>query len=135
MSKLNRIYKKLDILSDEKENNVLKNLTRIPKRESAENTPHFHNEEPFYSQQADTLYLPDDRGYKYLLVVVDIATRICDGVPMKTKSASEYKDAFIKIYKRKILKKPEIMTVDSGTEFQGVCKKWFETNNIVCGAL
>ena len=50
---------------------------------------------------------------------------------MKTKSASEYKDAFIKIYKRKIFKKPEIMTVDSGTEFQGVCKKWFETNNIV----
>jgi IS30 family transposase len=129
MSKLNRIYKKLDILQDEKENNIITNLTKKPKRDNYENMPHFHNEVPFFSQQADLLFLSDDRSYKYCLVVVDIATRICDAEPLKSKTANEVKNAFIKIYKRKILKFPAIMTFDSGTEFKGVCKTYFENND------
>ncbi len=50
MSKLNRIYKKLDILSDEKENNLVKNLLKKPIKDNKNNMPHFHNEEPFFNQ-------------------------------------------------------------------------------------
>ena len=129
MSKLNRIYKKLDILSDEKENNLVKNLLKKPIKDNKDNMPHFHYEEPFFNQQADLLFLPDDRNYKYCLVVIDIATRKCDAEPLKNKTANDVKNAFIKIYKRKILKFPGIMDLDQGTEFKGVCKTYFENNN------
>ena len=61
--------------------------------------------------QADTLFLPNDNGFKYCLVVVDIASRKMDCEPMKTKSAEETKKAFQKILKRKILKEPHRLEV------------------------
>ena len=47
--------------------------------------------------QADLLFLPSDRGYKYALVVVDTSTKITDAEPLKTKTAITVKKALIKI--------------------------------------
>lgn len=76
--------------------------------------------------QADVLYLPDDKGFKYLLVVVDPYDRSCDAVPLKNdimKSPNpEIVKAFDTIYKRKYLDLPTVITMDKGVEFtqQGV---------------
>ena len=37
-------------------------------------------------QQADLLFLPDDQGLKYALVVVDCASRLADAEPLKSKN-------------------------------------------------
>ena len=44
-----------------KENNkLLDKLHKPPKKDSALNTPHFQEDEPGMTQQADLLVLPDD---------------------------------------------------------------------------
>ena len=55
---------------------------------------------------------------KYVLVVVDIASRYKDAEALTTKESSEVAKAFEKIYSRK-LKWPEILMVDPGKEFFG----------------
>ena len=74
--------------------------------------------------------MPNDNGYKYLLVVVDIGSRLTDVESLKEKSASEVKKAFEKIYERDIIKIPHVIEVDSGSEFKGEVKKYFEDNDV-----
>ena len=45
--------------------------------------PKFYNLEENHSHQMDILYLPEDKGYKYCLVVIDIATDNFDAQPLK----------------------------------------------------
>ena len=49
--------------------------------------------EPGYIYQADLLFLPNDEGYKYALVVVDIGSGLCDAEPLKSKKTTEVKSA------------------------------------------
>lgn len=113
------------------EKQELYKLFKKPTKASRINTPHFNQT---YSanidQQADLLFLPEDKGYKYALVVVDTATRQSDAEPLKGKTSAEVKKAFEKIYKRDILKMPEFMMFDSGSEFHGVVKSYFEDNDV-----
>lgn len=82
-----------------------------------------------YNQQADLLFLPNDGGYKYALVVTDIATRISDAEPLKSKQSEYVMKAFKKIYNRDILSIPDKIDVDSGKEFQGSVRKFFDDND------
>jgi hypothetical protein len=83
--------------------------------------------EPNQIHQADILYMPDDEGYKYALTVVDTGSRLTDVEPLKERKATDALDAIQRIYKRGILKRPELsIEVDSGTEFKGEFKKYFE---------
>src|SRR5690625_4071016 len=109
----------------------LANLYKIPKKDSKINTPHTQVLIDGFSQQADLLHLPKDRGYEYALVVVDLGSRLLDAVPLKNKTASNVVNAFKTIYKRGIIKKPAIIEVDPGTEFKGVFKNWAKDNDIV----
>ncbi len=60
-----------------------------------------------YNQMADLLYLPVARGgWKYLLVVCDLATDKFDIEEMRDKTASNTAAALKNIYKRGIIKKP-----------------------------
>ncbi|EGG19721.1 hypothetical protein DFA_00299 [Cavenderia fasciculata] len=93
--------------------------------------PHIQEYKDNYKQQADLLFLPDDNGYKYALVVVDLANRLTDAEPLQNKSSNDVRDAFIKIYKRGILKHPKIIQMDPGTEFKGVTKKYFQEKGIM----
>jgi hypothetical protein len=118
-NKFKSIYAELGLLRDVNENSILTNLTKNPKKEPKKITPHTTASVAFATEQVDTLYLPEDDGYKYLLVVVDVATRMCDAEPMKTRDAKTTKNTLTKIYKRGIVKKPMRIEVDDGTEFKG----------------
>lgn len=69
--------------------------------------------------EADILYLPHDDGYKYVLALVDVATRFKAAYPLKTKTSKEVTKAFKSIYDESngILKPPLQLSVDKGTEF------------------
>jgi hypothetical protein len=77
--------------------------------------PHFENNVANAVQQADILYLPDDNGYKFCLVVVDVADHRIDAQQLKTLTAESVRNAFKIIYKREILKMPTYeMITDQG---------------------
>ena len=79
-----------------------------------------------FFQVADLLYLPSDAyGYKYVLVVVDVFSKICDAEPIKYRDASAVLKAFEKLYSRKILKIPEILQCNGGSEFKGIEEQRF----------
>ena len=94
------------------------------------NIPKFQNFVKNNCHQADLLFLPSDRGYKYLLVVVDICTRLIDAEQIKDKNASSVVKAFKKNYNRDILDIPTNINCDAGTEFHGETKKYFDDFNI-----
>jgi hypothetical protein len=123
---MNKILKELNIIEDEKENNVVKNLTKTPKREPQKVMPRIYAPKKDVSHQADLLHLPNDKGYKYLLVVVDTATSMVDAEPLKSKDSDEVKKAMAKIYKRRYLNIPLRLEVDLGSEFKGDFKKYFD---------
>jgi hypothetical protein len=81
-------------------------------------------------QQADLLFLPEDQGYKYLLVCVDDSTRKVDAQPLKDKLSNNVVKAFKKIYSRKILKIPQHIELDAGKEFKGATESYFNTLGI-----
>ena len=126
---MNKIFTELKILRDEKENSLVKNLTKTPLKEPNKVMPHTNAPVENATQQADLLFLPNDDGYKYCLVVVDIATRKVDAEPLKTKESKEVKQALQKIYKRRILKSPLRLEIDSGKEFEGAFRTYF--NNLL----
>jgi hypothetical protein len=109
----------------------LKELTTTPKTEKYNDTPHMNVLQPNYLQQADLLFLPTAGfGYKYLLVVVDANTLLCDAEPLKNKESLSVKKALEKIYKRGILKIPQILGVDPGSEFKDDVKTWADDNDV-----
>jgi len=109
---------------------VVKQLLKKPIKETYEETPHIQVDEANIVHQSDILYLPSDRGFKYALVVVDLGSRLTDAQPLKTHSALAIKNAFIKIYSRGIIKMPQRIETDPGSEFKGVTKKYFEDNDV-----
>jgi hypothetical protein len=123
MTKLKDIFNELNITTSK--NNLLHNLTQTPKKEPYKVAPHTTASKKFATEQADLLFLPDDEGYKYLLVVTDIATRLTDAEPLKSKDSLYVAKAMKKIFKRKILNEPQRLEVDAGSEFKGEFKKSF----------
>ena len=109
---------------------VTKKLFEIPKKDKGLNMPHIQVFEPNDTHQADLLFLPDDEGFKYALVVVDTASGLTDAEPLNGKTAQITLDGFKSIYKRKILEMPKRLQVDSGTEFKGVAKKYFDNHGV-----
>lgn len=112
----------------------LQELTKVPIKDTKDEVPHIANNitEKGYMQQADLLYLPTDAfGYKYCLVVVDVATSKCDAQQLKNKTDVAVRSAFKKIYSRKILDKPTIIRFDQGSEFKGLLKKYFENEGVI----
>ena len=77
---------------------------------------------PGNTHQADLLYLPtDEKGYKYLLVVIDIGSGIMDARPLKVRDGNTVLKAFQDIYiKHKYLNQPKFIQTDNGSEFKSV---------------
>ena len=83
--------------------------------------------------QADILYMPEDKGYKYILVVVDPYDNSVDAEPVKDilSKDNDVLKAFNKIYSRKYLDFPNILTLDKGAEFtQEPIKEYFKDNYV-----
>jgi hypothetical protein len=74
-----------------------------------------------FNFMADLIELPTTKEkYKWLLVVLDLATNEFDIEPMKNKESGTTMIAFKTMMKRKFLNYPEIsLKTDGGTEFKG----------------
>ena len=115
-----------------KKNEIIHKLYEIPKKVKRIEVPKYNITKANYSQQGDILMLPNDNGYRYLLVCVDIASRLCDAIPLKSKKQNEVSNAFEKIYfVNKIIKLPKVIWFDGGSEFKGSVAKFFEDNNVL----
>lgn len=109
-------------------------LFQIPTKDHGANMPHL---DPAIQKGtihfADLLTMPNDGGYKYILVVADAGSRYVDGEPIKNKESKTVLLAFKTIYERKYLKglPTTMLQVDSGSEFKGVVAQHFKDNNII----
>lgn len=66
--------------------------------------------------QADLLFMPNDNGYAYILVVVDNVSRAIDGEPLKAKS--DVVAGMKAIFARKFIKPTfDVLQTDPGGEF------------------
>lgn len=85
-----------------------------------------------YNFMADLLMLPTTkRGFKYLLVVVDLWSDEVDFEPIKSRTPHVVLQALKKIFKRPHLNKPEAsITTDGGAEFKGVFHKYLYNSDI-----
>ena len=86
-----------------------------------------------YNYMADLIFLPETKkGYRYGLVVTDLATHEFDIEPLKNKEPATTLAGMKKMFSRKWLKKPyATLAVDAGGEFKGVFKKYLFDNNIL----
>src|SRR4051812_42912678 len=76
--------------------------------------------------QADTLEMPDDEGYRYILMVVELSIPKIDAEAMKNKSASAVLKAFKAIFKRPYINPPTArLEVDDGGEFKAEVRIYF----------
>lgn len=91
-------------------------MSKVPK-EREDLKPKFKNSSPFDSVMADLLFLPNDKGYKYLLTTVDIATHHTDAEALKDKTAKNIIAGFTAIFKRNYMEIPSKLLVDDGSEF------------------
>lgn len=114
--------------------NVVDQLYRQPPRSRAPKSASAigaYSLGPRVAQQADLLVLPKDpaTGDRYALVVVDLATRATDAVPLKRKTAAAVLKGFETIHARAKKAKgqmaaglggwPDRLEVDGGSEFRG----------------
>ena len=110
---------------------LMDQLYKIPKKDKGLEIPSYTRggAEPNEVYSSDVLYMPSDKGYKYLLVLVDVITGITQAEPMKTHSSVSVLKGFKEIFKK--MKLPSIIQVDAGTEFKGVVEKYFKENNVL----
>jgi hypothetical protein len=125
-TKIKNKSKKLD-------NQELYKLYKKPKIDKDDEIPHIYGADKWAIQQADILYMPNDNGYKYMLVVVDVSSGITDAEPLKSKDNKTVLDAFKKIYDRKIVQPVKyIIQTDPGKEFNNQqFKKYFHSLGVM----
>ena len=84
-----------------------------------------------YNFMADLLMLPNDGGYKYLLVIVDLWSDEFDIEALKTKKPTEVLNAMKTIFGRQHLNKPyATLATDGGSEFKSVFAKYLYNESI-----
>ena len=114
----------------QKETSLVKKLMMKPIKDTREETPHFQRNYPKdFIHQADLLYLPHEKGSKYVITVVDMSSRLVDAEPLKKRDADSVIEAIKIIYKRNILSMPKEMQTDAGAEFKGNFNAWLESND------
>lgn len=86
-----------------------------------------------YNHMADLLILPTTKfGYRYLFVIVDLATDEFDIEPMKTKDPISALNAMRNCFKRNYIRPTfASTTTDGGSEFKGVFHSWLYNNSIL----
>lgn len=107
------------------------NLYLRPKKEKRSERPKVLIWKANAVQQADTCDMPEDKGFKYFLVLVELACRRVDGELIENKEAITVLNAFKKIYERgRIIPPTHKLEVDSGTEFNNELIRNFFTKEI-----
>ena len=138
-------------LDKEKKNNFLSRLQQIPPRAKGEEVSKWSHvpPKPYTILQIDNLYLPIDKGYGYLTVVVDVSTREVDMTPIKRNPTA--KDDVVKgLTQQKMIEAmkemfetegkpfyhhyPNILCVDNGSEFKGEFRTYCKSKGITIKA-
>ena len=85
--------------------------------------------------QGDLLSLPHDRYkkkmYKYVLNIVDVASRYKGSYQLTTKNSKEVSQAFQWIYENTPLTYPKTLIIDDGKEFYGDVTKLMEKHDVM----
>src|ERR1044072_349299 len=82
-------------------------------------------------KQADICEMPENKGFNYFLVLVELACRQVDGELLRNKEAGTVLRAFKRIYKRgRIIPPTHRLEVDNGTEFNNELVRNFFINEI-----
>src|SRR5436190_7492288 len=61
------------------------------------------------TQQADTCKMPEDKGFEYFLVLVELACRWVDGEPLRNKEAGTVLRAFRRKYPKMIFSYQKVL--------------------------
>jgi hypothetical protein len=93
------------------------------------NIPHMDN----YNYMEDILMLPETKkGFKYLLVICDLASNDFDIEPLENKTAEDTLSAYKKMIKRKYISIPKgSIRTDSGSEFKGKFDAFLRSEGVV----
>ena len=85
--------------------------------------------------QTDILYLPHDKykrkTYKYVLCVVDVASRYKSAYQLTSKRSKETAEAFDWIYANTELRFPKTLICDDGKEFYGDVTKLMNEHDVI----
>jgi len=112
--------------------NIVNELYKRPRKLLKGDYAKYSYIKPDYEIEIDLLTLPDDKGYKYALVVADVGSRKVDAEPLKNKEAKTVLEGLMTIFNRGHVKKPKKqIDFDRGTEFKGVFKKFMKDNNLI----
>lgn len=120
-----------DIKKNGKGNTELNQLYKKPIPETAKYMPvsQVFTKDTYY--QADCLYMPEDKGFKYMLVCIDMFDGSLDAEPIKEVNSTHVINAFRQIFKRKYLNYPSFITFDKGNEFKGEdIINYFKSNGV-----
>jgi hypothetical protein len=84
--------------------------------------------------QLDLLFMPHDsvgrKTFKYILSVVDVASRYKEAEPLTSKYSNEVAKAIEKIYKRSKLTWPKRVQANAGREFMGEFTTLMKNHNV-----
>lgn len=117
-------------LHDKDTNSLVKSLYATPKKEKGFDMPVTQVFKPNTYHQADLLFMPNDNGFRYILMVADAHNKKIDAEPIHNKEAKTVRNAFKKIYAREPLDLPHIIQTDAGHEFKGDVKEYFKDNKV-----
>jgi len=87
---------------------------------------HFNVTIPNDTHQADVMYLPSDYGFRYVLNVIDVATRFKASHPLKNITGSAVMNGFRYIYDNTLLDVPKKLMLDGGKEYNESVRELFE---------
>lgn len=69
-----------------------------------------------------------NKGYKYILTIIDVFSKFAYAIPLKSKSSKEIMEAFTKLF---FSRKPKKLWTDQGSEFtNNIFTKFLKDNNI-----
>ena len=106
-----------DIKKNAKANTELNQLYKKPVPEKGLEMPKTQVFSKGIYYEADCLYMPEDKGFKYILVCVDLYDSMIDAEPIKELKPKDIIKAFGKMFNREYLEFPVFITLDKGQEF------------------
>ena len=107
-------------------------LMKVPAKEKLVPSYRRGGAEPEQIYQADLLYMPEDQGFKYLLVCVVVSSGVTDGIPLKDRTSRDIRGAFERMFVAgRPLPLPKFsIHMDSGGEFMGATKAFFDEKHV-----
>lgn len=96
---------------------------------------HHVSPEPFWITQMDLIDMSEfetyNKGYKWILIIIDVFSRHIFTVPMKDKRAITTLEGFKELENKKYWFKPSIILSDDGPEFKGEFTKYISDNHMI----